>query len=599
MRSLSISVLTFLTLAISVDLTTGCSSESPSEGEIRAFASDDQLDSYLAQIEAENASSGGCGSQTSAASFESAGASPSASENAEITNNQEAGVDEGGIVKNVGSSLVVLRKGRLFVADVGEGRAPSLTDSMRVARTEGLNQGVWYDEMLVNGDLVYVIGYRYSSGQQGDQGVTGATEIDSFKLVNGKLTRLKSMYLESNDYYSGQDYASRMVGGKLVFYMPLYGRRKGSIRFPRVLEGFDDGSLRAVGPIFGGRDVSLPLTRPTSTTLHTVVQCDLGEAGELACRGRAIVGDWWRAKYVSNDAVFLWATSHVYRIDLASLDVTAHAAEGMPLDQFSFRQTADALLVASNPYYTNESKRAPALLRLPLAAFDRVGKQTAQATPLANEGIIYKNRFIGDVLVAAVHDGGRYYWQQSSNARTSLVAATAGGEVRRAEDGLVARIEPLGEGRALVAVQGESALTLRAIEVADPGRALGSIALDGIRQGESRSHGFFYKPGVQGSGTFGYAIVNDPSVGAFGGWGNGISNLGFFDVSGGGAIAARGIIESGSVSGSCETSCTDWYGNTRPVFLRDRTFALMGSELAEVSLEPTATKGATVTLDAR
>jgi hypothetical protein len=38
--------------------------------------------------------------------------------------------------------------------------------------------------------------------------------------------------------------------------------------------------------------------------------------------------------------------------------------------------------------------------------------------------------------------------------------------------------------------------------------------------------------------------------------------------------------------GQCETSCVDWYGNTRPSFLGQRLFALMGSELVELS--PTA-----------
>src|SRR6185295_14384379 len=38
-----------------------------------------------------------------------------------ITNNQQAGVDEGGIVKLHGDHLVVLRRGRLFTVKVGDG----------------------------------------------------------------------------------------------------------------------------------------------------------------------------------------------------------------------------------------------------------------------------------------------------------------------------------------------------------------------------------------------------------------------------------------------------------------------------------------------
>jgi len=31
----------------------------------------------------------------------------------------------------------------------------------------------------------------------------------------------------------------------------------------------------------------------------------------------------------------------------------------------------------------------------------------------------------------------------------------------------------------------------------------------------------------------------------------------------------------------CVASCVDWYGNARPIFLRDRVFALLGYELVE------------------
>jgi hypothetical protein len=34
----------------------------------------------------------------------------------------------------------------------------------------------------------------------------------------------------------------------------------------------------------------------------------------------------------------------------------------------------------------------------------------------------------------------------------------------------------------------------------------------------------------------------------------------------------------------CQVSCYDWYGNSRPIFFRDRVFALIGAELIEGSL---------------
>jgi len=38
------------------------------------------------------------------------------------------------------------------------------------------------------------------------------------------------------------------------------------------------------------------------------------------------------------------------------------------------------------------------------------------------------------------------------------------------------------------------------------------------------------------------------------------------------------------VDDRCLVSCVDWYGNARPIFYRDRTFALLGYELVEGSI---------------
>ena len=39
---------------------------------------------------------------------------------------------------------------------------------------------------------------------------------------------------------------------------------------------------------------------------------------------------------------------------------------------------------------------------------------------------------------------------------------------------------------------------------------------------------------------------------------------------------------SGGVAGySCEVSCIDWYGNSRPIFTDGRVFGLTGTELIE------------------
>jgi len=45
-----------------------------------------------------------------------------------------------------------------------------------------------------------------------------------------------------------------------------------------------------------------------------------------------------------------------------------------------------------------------------------------------------------------------------------------------------------------------------------------------------------------------------------------------------GQIAAH---DGGAVADHCVASCVAWFGNARPIFLGNRTFALMGYELVE------------------
>ena len=35
---------------------------------------------------------------------------------------------------------------------------------------------------------------------------------------------------------------------------------------------------------------------------------------------------------------------------------------------------------------------------------------------------------------------------------------------------------------------------------------------------------------------------------------------------------------------NCRASCVDWYGNARPLFLKNRVLALMGCEIVEAQL---------------
>ena len=108
-----------------------------------------------------------------------------------ITNTQEAGVDEGGIVKVHGRHLVILRRGRLFTVEVGD-RALRPVDRIDAFPPGTSGRGAWYDELLVAGDRAVVVGFSEERG---------GTEINRFRIgADGSLRFEDSYHLRSNDY---------------------------------------------------------------------------------------------------------------------------------------------------------------------------------------------------------------------------------------------------------------------------------------------------------------------------------------------------------------------------------------------------------------
>jgi len=197
-----------------------------------------------------------------------------------ITNNQEAAVDEGDIIKKRGSLLVILRRGRLFTVSIAGGRLRPV--DMINAYPPGVDgSDDWYDEMLLTGDRVVVIGYSYERG---------GTEINRFRLSpDGHLKFEDAYHVRSNDYYSSRNYASRLIGTHLIYYTPLYldWDEDPDAIFPGVRRWTGD----AKGPfkrIAGGRQTYiLPRVRKDAEanldTMHTVMDCNV-VTRELDCR---------------------------------------------------------------------------------------------------------------------------------------------------------------------------------------------------------------------------------------------------------------------------------------------------------------------------
>ena len=530
-----------------------------------------------------------------------------------ITNNQTANVDEGGIVKTHGRHLVVLRRGRLFTVDTSNGGLRTVYTVDAFPPSDGGGSYAWYDEMLVSGDLVVVIGFNYARS---------GTEINRFAISDdGRLTYRDTHHLRSNDYYSSRNYASRLIGTRLVVYTPLNFYDADGEEIWDSLPGLRRWSRG--GPEAGFERLATPRRvyvadmlrnsrRANIDTTHSVTSCDLALA-ELVCRTTVVLGSGSRTFYVAEDAVYVWAgdafispwnaerpdlRAMLYRIPLNGSAPQSVGVWGNPTDQFSFRADDDVLNVlvradqgGDRMWSAEVGEGDLALLRLPYREFGR-GDRMARGRvyrPLPGGQDIgsLHNRFIGRHLVYAGSPG--WYERRQRRARSIHVVPLAGGAVTSLDSPVdVSRIDVMGRDAMVIGNDQREQLVFQTVDLDGRPRLGSRYALPAAREGENRSHAYFFRSDSPdgADGLLGLPVaraITHPNA-RFLGSGSGIFflNRRARELSPAGQLDAD---EQRAVDDNCLASCTDWYGNARPIFYGDRIFALMGYELVEGRME--------------
>lgn len=592
--------------AVSADATV-----TPPAKTMRAFRSDQELAAYLRKLAEEQGrrQKDMVNAQPSASVAANAAAAPQSEADAKskddesVTNVQHAGVDEGGIVKLHGNHLVVLRRGRLFTVAIGDGalKPVSLVDAFGPDIDP---RNTWYDEMLVSDDTIAVIGYSYARG---------GTEVGLFNIDQaGRLSYRSTYHLRSNDYYSSRNYASRLIGSKLIFYTPLYlspGAPDPFQTFPAVRKwhkGATAGEFQRTAAAARVYRPEQQLTAGYGLALHTVTVCDLAGGG-FQCQATAVIGPAGRVFYVSPAAVYVWTTDYawqekqrharsmVYRMPLDGSGPSALAVSGSPVDQFSFLESEDGYLnvlvrsdAAGDAMWRVESAAGDvALLRVPVQSFSD-GSASAAAASYRElpkpPGYTFQNRFVGDYLLYGAGNG----WDVSLKTNQSMLYSVRWASGQRKVlilSHTVDRIEALGADAVVVGTDG-SDLHFSAVRLGDEPEVAFDYKRRNASQGELRSQGFFYKAEDQNSGILGLPIsepgrpgyrhlVEESASILF------LRNqsLHFEEI---GALSAR---PKRANNDQCRASCVDWYGNSRPLFVRGRVFALLGYEIVEGAVD--------------
>lgn len=603
------------------------------------FSSNKEFDEYAAKLKknqeeswgeklSEGLDSGlglGLGDSTSAPQSVEKESADTSSDEGSITNVQEAGVDEGDIVKTYKDYFVILRRGRIFTVKNSENRDNTLkkVDQLDVYPS-GYTKGGWYDEMLIRDDMIMIIGYSY--GMQ-------ATEIGIFAINDqGKLKHANTYFIDSNDYYSSRNYASRLVDDKLIFYMPYYlfnstydsGEYKREMKLPQIKKWQRGNETSDGKDILKKTDIYKPVQDITNPTLHTVVTCDI-KSSDLDCSAKAILGPYSRNFYVSPNAIYTWVSdvnyaksnnsegdrkdepsSYVYMIKIDDLTARALRADGTPIDQFSFKEQDNYLNVLVREYSAGDAMWSPestsgemALFRVPLDKFTdkpvTVTKDSYSALPEA-AGYTIQNRFVGDYLLY----GSGSNWYQDDTGKDKLYAKKfASSDTTKTVElpHSVDRIDIIGDGAIVVGSTTNSTgssystnydLKFSSVELERSLSIQSTYTVPSATQGELRSHGFSYKARSDGTGILGLPIRKQGQ--SYEHLFNESAEVLFLKVDADKNFSKLGALQakpSDRIGGSidsldnCEYSCVDWYGNSRPIFYKDRILALMGYEMVE------------------
>jgi len=554
-----------------------------------------------------------------------------------ITNTQVAAVDEGDIVKLIGEYLLVLQDGRVFAVHYPTMR---LTDRADVYRRDiaGDPMGAdWYDEMLVQGDQVIITAYSYEDD---------ATEITVLRLdqATGKVEKRGVFLISSDDYYDVDNYATRIVGDKLVIYTPyeagdlLSRRNRPAVRRWTAAEEFDEAQEEG-RQLLDIRNVYQPVFGVAEPWIHTISVCPLGDviARGLTCETTGFMGSDAAEMFVAGDAVYLWMQAAswderewnscpvgtpapgfgevppaaVFRIPLGRGDARVMGARGMPVDQFGMDATgmrfrALPMLLRNGCVDSYDTPQHFALLDAPQQRFrDQYFAASAndfvQVPPA--DGRAFENRFLAGHVVYGAR--GRYSRRPPrddearelalANALTVVPLAKPSAAQQVALGHTLIRLEKLGNGAVIAnGYADESGLRVSYVALGDEanGAAVRSSAFLPRRyESEGRSHAFNATMTGEGDGMLGVPTVTriEESDGYW--WYSDVSDLSFlgFDRSGlladGGQIIATPEDKVKTAPGyECEVSCIDWYGNARPIFLAGKVYGLMATELVEAEL---------------
>jgi hypothetical protein len=384
-----------------------------------------------------------------------------------------------------------------------------------------------------------------------------------------------------------------------------------------------------------------PIQATFSPAMHVLSVCPVAVKGRFECSARGVVGPWRHEVYVAPHHAYLWLTgneedvpwydddkacprgvdprtlrgmpSAVFRMDIARGSLTAVRTEGEPSNQFAFDDRGSHLwaLVKRPPaecssenddidVNSDAGDLVPmALARIPASAFATTPSAFHAAdlynVPPVSDGWMQAQYADGFLLYGTPQGawpafyGGRY-GHGYHPGRLAIVPLPMPENARLMKlRHSVDRIELFGKHALVFGYPDVDDFAVSSISLRQVARVADTELMPGVAEAEGRSHAFNSVVAEDGAGLFGIPTMKLESVRDRYRWDT-PSDITFvrsdsaLQLTLASALEGREERDEKGSSYHCEVSCYDWYGNARPIFYRDRIFALTGQELIEGAL---------------
>jgi Beta propeller domain len=529
-----------------------------------------------------------------------------------ITRNQEAGVDEGDIVKKSGDFIIVLHKGVLHSIRISRNGAPVLerADTIRVA-VDASGKNAWYDEILTFGSRLILLGFNYGADDQ------EAAELVLFDLgSDGRFRRDGRYWIRTQDYFSGSNYATRIQGDNLLMTMSLRLDLQGEMAWPEWSRR--DVAQPAWTPLIDVEQLYFPIYTSPHPYVHLLLQCPIAKLGGagLDCRTTGIIGAGSSVFYASDNAAYLampawgeaayedpefdeWSDepkfqslrqTAVFRVPYAATQApTLARVNGRVDDQLWFKEDAGGLYVTTREAAGEHTHLA--LSRIPAASF-RPSLEAVIAPnvllPVADGQDMV--RYSDTSVWVGTH---RYSLEEETTVSSTDVlvqplsgAAASVIRVPHSAD----RLEPAFGGMIIAGTRGaapweQPAGTVWGVSFATEHSAAqvrSTLEIPQHLSSEGRTHAFNLGQLSNGTRLFGMPGWPKEAVPAHNWDPEVVSDLLFMRLDGE-QIRPAGVVsmQDAPQASDCEDSCYDWYGNARLFFVGDRMFALSANLFKE------------------